>query len=212
MGDEIARAVGAGGGSTITIAGKECTVRPLGIRELTEVERDCAERYKRQYLKTFADNMDLLPEADRSKMMMEKVDQVARWDVDALPPKFVHDPSRTKITEKLKEWLTERIEVAKDATELHLQRAVATLLDQDTLTAAEYTKLTGAKPPQAKVPYVNWWITGSYDGMVTFLWTCFKHNGVTREQVIDEVGGNLFALSNLTREIERLSAPKVGNG
>jgi len=196
----------------VLIAGKECTVRPLGIRELTEVERDCAERYKRQYLKTFADNLDLLPAEAKDRLLLEKMDVVARWDVDDLPPKFVHDPARVKMTDKLKSWVGERIEVAADATELQLQRVAATMLDQDTLTDEEYRKLTDAIPPKSKVPYVNWWITGSYDGMVTFLWTCFKHNGVTREQVIDEVGGDLFKLSNLSREIERMSAPKVGNG
>ena len=94
------------------IAGKECTVRPLGIRELTEVERDCAERYKRQYLKTFADNLDLLPAEAKDRLLLEKMDVVARWDVDDLPPKFVHDPARVKMTDKLKSWVGERIEVA----------------------------------------------------------------------------------------------------
>ncbi len=213
MGEQIARAVGAGGPTTVLIAGKECTVRPLGIRELTEVERDCVQRYKRAYLETFASNADLLPEAVRQKTLEEKMEAVARWDVDDLPPKHAHDPERIKLTDGVRGWLAENMEVKPDAKDLHLRRMAATALDQGTLSAGDYTGMAdGLRPPRVKVPYVNWWITASYDGMVTFVWVCFRHNGVTREQVADELGRNLSLLVELTRDIEKLSVPEAGNG
>ena len=44
MSEVMARAAGAGSPLTVEIGGKQCSVRPLTIRELTEVERDCVER------------------------------------------------------------------------------------------------------------------------------------------------------------------------
>ena len=72
--------------------------------------------------------------------------------------------------------------------------------------------MTGGKPLKVKVPYVSWWITGSFDGMITLIWTCFKHNGVSREDVARELGRNEALLTELSREIETLSVPAVGNG
>lgn len=217
MPDDVARAVAAGG-RTITIAGKQCQVRPLGIRELTEVERDCLQRYKRQYLETFQANLDLLPEEDRGRTMDRKMEEAARWDVDDLPSKWAYDPRTLKITAELISWLTENMGVKapekdKDENDQMLRRTLATALDQGSLDENEYQKLSGGhKPIKAKVPYVNWWITGCFDGMISFIWTCFRRDGITREQVVEELGGNMGLLSDVSREIEHLSAPAVGNG
>jgi len=63
-----------------------------------------------------------------------------------------------------------------------------------------------------KIQYVNWWITGSYDGMVTFIWLCFRSYGVSKEEVFDKIGKESSLLVELSREIETLSTPAVGNG
>ena len=212
MSDDAARAVGAGS-ITIEIAGKQCTVRPLGIRELTEVERDCLGRYKRQYLESVVANLDLLPVATRDRLMEQKYEAANRWDINDLPTKYAHDPKRVKITTSLKTWLQENLSVAVDADDLQIQRMAAVALDQELLGDEEYRKLSdGNAPPKLKVPYVNWWITGCFDGMITFVWVCFKHNGITRDQVVEELGSNMNLLVEVSREIERLSVPAVGNG
>jgi hypothetical protein len=59
---------------------------------------------------------------------------------------------------------------------------------------------------------VNWWITGSYNGIVTMVWTAFKHNHVTREQVAEAMNKNLADMMEMARDIESLSSPSVGNG
>lgn len=212
MPDDVARALGASGSLTVTIAGRECTVRPLGIRELTEVERDCVERYKRSYLSTFAKNLDLVPEQSRDRMLEQKMEAAARWDVDDLPSKFAHDPAKVRMNQDLKDWISAHYPVEPTTAAPRLMRMAATALDQESLTAEDYRRMTGEEPPRVKVPYVNWWITASYEGMITFIWMCFRGNGVTREQVIDELGSNPAMLVELSREIERLSAPSVGNG
>jgi hypothetical protein len=61
MSEKMARALGANGAMLVTIAGKECSVRPLGIVELAEVERDCVARYRRTDLETYASYLDRLP-------------------------------------------------------------------------------------------------------------------------------------------------------
>jgi len=86
-------------------------------------------------------------------------------------------------------------------------------LDQGMLTDKEYFELTGEKPPaKQRIGYVNWWINSDYEGMLTFTWTCFRHNGVTREQVADAMRGRPSLLMEVTQEIARLSAPQSGNG
>ena len=210
--DDVGRALGAGG-MTISIAGKQCTVRPMGLRELKEVERDCLERYKRQYLESFSANLDLLPADKRDRAMEQKVEASSRWDIDVLPAKFAHDPNRIKLNPELKTWLAENMDTAADADDKQLQRMAATALDQEMLGDEDYRKLSGgAAPPKVKVPYTNWWITGCFEGMVTFVWMCFKRDGVTREQVLEELGTNVNLLVEVSREIERLSTPQVGNG
>lgn len=213
MPESESRALAAGGPLTVTIAGKECRARPLGMRELTEVERDCLDRYRRQYLETYAANIDLLPEASRGGLLEKKLDEVGRWDIDSLPPKFAYDPTDIILTPPLKQWIVEHWKLDGDQQDNRLQRLAAASLDQETLSDAEYRKFTdNAEPPKVKVPYVHWWITGSYDGMVTMIWTCFRRDGVTREQVMESLGGNMTVLNELSREIEKLSAPQAGNG
>ncbi len=88
----------------------------------------------------------------------------------------------------------------------------ASMLDQEMLSREEYRKMTGEDPPRFRVGYVNWWITGSREGMLTVAWVAFQHDGVTREQVSDALRDQPAKLANLSREIEHLSAASVGNG
>ncbi len=212
MPEDVARAVGAGSSTTVSIAGKQCTVRPLGIQELTEVERDCLKRYRRSYLETFSENADLIPKCEVSSMMQEHMETAAKWDIDDLPSKYAHDPDRLKMSKQLKQWVKDQYDIDGKAGDLQLRRLCAAALDQETLTDKQYRRFTNDSPPKQKVPYVNWWITGCSDGMITLVWMCFRHNGVSREEVVDELMENQSLLTDLAQEIEHLSAPAVGNG
>ena len=212
MSEKTARALGAGSGVTVTVEGKEYSVRPLGLRELTEVERDCLQRFKRQYLETYSTNLDLLPEADRAGLMGSKLDEVGKWDMEDLPPRFVHDPDNIRLTKSLKKWVHSNMGDGGIDDDSQLKRIASVALDQETLSGKEYTTLTGSQPPRLKVPYINWWITSCFEGMVTFIWACFQKDGLTREQILSELGHDINALVTLSREIERISAPKAGNG
>ncbi len=213
MPDKMSRALAAKGGLTVKIAGKECTVRPLGMRELKEVENDCLERYAQKYLKTCFTNMHLLSEKEQDGYMAARIDEAGRWDIDSLPPKYAHDDARVKVTKELRNWLLANLKMKKSADDKQVRQLTATALDQGSLSADEYARLTdGSSPLKMKVSYSNWWITSVFDGMITFIWVCFRANGVTRDEVINELGNDLGKLAEVSREIERLSSPSVGNG
>lgn len=222
MAEDTARALGANSGDVILIAGKECLVRPLTVKELTEVERVCLKGYKRQFIETYSENADLLGEEEGKQLVREKIDEAARWDVSSLPPKYACDDSKIKVTGTLKQWLKDNIgfsekdqngaEIPKQAVEKRLKRLAAYAIDADMLSVDDFTKLTNEPPVRQKVGYVNWWITGTFDGMLTMVWMAVRGGGVTKEDVAAELGKNPTLLSHFAREIERLSAPDAGNG
>ncbi len=232
MPEDMARALGASGPLTITIADKECQVRPLGVRELTEAERDCLERYRRSYIKTFVDNADLMPNGQM--VLVEKMETAARWDIGDLPPKTAYSVDHVKVSGELRDFLQEIFSLKKPPTKAEKRKMssqeYATLLkeskltderwrrlavnslDNGTLSPEKFEELAGALPVKGSIPYVNWWITGCFEGMITFCWVAFKLNGVSREQVADALTDRPAMLVELSREIEKLSAPQAGNG
>jgi len=232
MPDDMARALGAPSPLTITIAGKECQVRPLGVRELTVAERDCLERYRRSYIKTYADNDDLIP--DGSMKVVEKAEEAARWDVGDLPHKTAYSVENVKVTAELQDYLRDEFGLGKAPTKgqkkdmssaefaklkkksglttERWQRLAASAMDSGVLSPERFEEMTEAPPKKGKVPYVNWWITGCFEGMITFCWVCFRKEGVSREQVADALTDRPAMLVELSREIEKLSVPQEKNG
>ena len=212
-GDDTARALGAKGTTTVMIDGKECTARPLSARELCEVERICIEEFKDDYLQTISRNLPKLPDKRRRQTLMEEqLIKVAGWTVHDLPTVKAYDADRIVLSGDLKSWLKETYSLNGKAGDLQLRKLAAAALDQKMLPPEAYQKMTGKQSPAVAVGYVNWWITGSYDGMIAFAWVCFRDNDVTRDQVAGEMGKNPQLLTELTREIESLSRPSVGNG
>lgn len=209
MSEEMARALGASSPMTVQIGNKECQVRPLGIKELTEAERDCLERYKDAYVATYIRNAPKLPGG--GELLERKLEEAARWDVNNLPEKEAHNPAKVELTAPLKKWLRGQFDL-DGAGNNRYKRMAAAALDSEILSAEEYEKLVGKKPVKQAVPYVSWWITGCFEGMITFVWICFRRDGITREQVEDELGHNPALLMEISREIERVTAPDSGNG
>lgn len=222
MADDTARAVGSSSGTSIKIGDKECQIRPLTIAELGELERDCLSRYKREYLKTFSDNMDLLESGAGSRLLNDKLEEVARWDVSDLPPKMVYDPTQIVIKKSLKDWLEKNMDLkledeegkklSKFQAENRIKVMAALALDSGDLFDNTYEDLVGEAPKKARVGYVNWWITATFDGMISMVYTCFRGNDLTREEIVQAIGDNPTLLADASREIEKLSVPAAGNG
>jgi hypothetical protein len=211
MPDDVARALGTPGPTMVEIGGKQCQSRPLTMQELSEAERDCLKRYKREYLETFAENADLLPKGEGAGLLQEEMRKAAKWDINDLPTKHGHDPKAIKINRSIRKWLEGNFDV-KGKTDESLKILAAAALDQETMTAEQYKEMVGARPHKVKIPYVNWWVTGAFDGMIALVFICFRHNGVTREEVAAEMIKNPTMMTELSREIESLSVPAVGNG
>jgi hypothetical protein len=216
MSEDVARAVGAGGPEPLIIDGIECKARPLSIRELAEVERDCLSRYRKSYLSTFSENLEMLGEAGPN-LLQQKMEEAAKWDIGDLPSKWAHDTSTMPITTKLVDWLKGSFSfseagIAKEKIETLIRQMVATALDSGVLSAARYKELVGHEVEKAKVGYVNWWVTGTYDGMISMVWMSVRDNGVSRDAVAKAIGTNPHLFIHASREIEKLTAPSVGNG
>jgi len=212
MSNDTARALGAKSPMVVKFGDKECQVRPLGIQELAEVEQDCLARYRRSYLETWHKNADLLPNG--AQILQEKMEEAARWDVEDLPTKRAYDGNSVCVTKQLRQWVGAQFEIedVQKVNENRIASIAASCLDQGLLSEAKYKELTGKVIIPEQIAYVNWWITGAYDGMITMTWICFKKYGITREEVSEKLCLDRVLMAEVAREIERVSAPAVGNG
>ena len=209
MSDDVARAVGAKS-ATIKIGDKECTIRPLSIRELLEIERECIKSYRRQYLTTFSENMDLLPRNSRDKIMLEKMTEAGRWDIDDLPKKYIYDSRKIELTDKLKVWLQSNYGDMADDEEV-ARKLVVSAMNQTELSEQEYKEMAGTVPTKLEVGYANWWITEDKDGQITFIWMAVKHNDISKKQLLEEISANPPLLYEISNEVHMVSSAKLGN-
>lgn len=228
MSEDVARAVGAKG-RLVTIGGKEVQIRGLGVRELTEVQREAVQQYKKEMLADYKLGAEYMP--DPTEYMEKKVEEVRKIQLGDLPAKYVYDPERLELSPKLREFvyvqlgLTPEQISSKDLgpeladlfgnTELDDKRIlgwVSSFLDCGTLTPQEYENLVGKPPQRFRIGYVNWWITGDFEGMLTLLWMSVKDQGITRKELSDQFSHEKNLLLELSREVESLSQPSEGNG
>ena len=210
--DDVARAVGAGTGKTVTIDGVTCSIRPLGIRDLTEVQRVCLRQYRTKYLQHQHDDIasGFLSREDFNKLREE----TAKWDLDDLPTKWVYDTSVIPMAPGLRTWLKKNIPNVTDKLlkeELWFQRLVATSLDSEQLTTERYKEITGKEPVRMKTGYANWWITGCLDGFITIIHQMVKDK-LSLERVEKVFNVDPTAAAMLAREIESVTTPDLGNG
>ena len=211
MSNDTARVLNAKSPMTVKFGKKELEVRALGLRELAEVEQDCLDRYRRSYLETWSKNLDLIPNGET--ILLDKIEEAAKWDIDELPTKFAFNPASVIVTKQLKIWIASNFSIdLKKLSDNRAKLMAATALDKEMMDKELYKKFTGHGVISTKVSYVNWWITSAYDGMITFIWTCFKIHDISREEVSRKMSGDMALMTEVSREIERLSSPAVGNG
>ena len=211
MSEAVARALGASASTEpIKINGKSCEIRPVVVKYLTEIGRECLRQFRRSYLENYRDNLDLLGKTQAD--LENKVDEVGRWDLANLPHKDAHDPKHLKITERLSEWLNTRILDEPTKDEKRLRQITASALDNGMLTDAEYLELTGDILRKNKINYVSWWITATIEGMIEMVHASFRDQGITKDDVYAELGNNFAKLAELSREIESVTTPKINEG
>lgn len=216
MSDKEARALGAG--AMITVPDEkgmdhEFKISPVNMRQLAEIQKEALRVYRREYIQTYAEAAKLMEDGQR--VLHEKIEESARWDVRDLPRKLAYDASNLPLTKKVLDKLTTiygELPEDEDANKVDAKRrALLSLsLDDGTIGADEIHKLAGKWPGRAQIPYDTWWVTACYEGMTTLVWTSVSQNHpmVTK----DDVGRwPLTSLAAAAKLVEMLTAPAVGN-
>jgi hypothetical protein len=212
MSDREQRALGVGG--TITVREKKYELSPIAVQHLCNLEKESLRYYKRQFLQTFADNADLLGENSQD-IITKKMEEAAVWDLDDLPKKTAYDVSHVPVTEKLREWAKAfQVEIdgeKSELTDVKIRAMLSTALDQEKVKREEVKAMAGKFPVQGKVRYDQWWVTGSMEGMVSFLLSSiqYKHPEVTEKEVKEWPISSIFEGA---REVESITSPNLKNG
>lgn len=207
MSDQEARALGAG--DYLQVNGKDYKLSPVGMQQLHEIQRAAVTYYKREYLRTYSENLDLLSNGKAESLMEKKLEEVARWDVGHLPVKVAYDVRSITITDQLAERLIAAY--GKMPPGEAIQKALlATMLDSGMIKPEEVESLTGTIPRCGRVPYDTWWVTAVWDGMITFIWSSVKinHSDVTKGDISKWPLQKIIEAARMT---ERLTSPSLGN-
>lgn len=207
MSDKEARALGAG--SIVQVGDREYHVSPISIQRLLEIQRAAVAYFKREFLQTFADNLDLLPEGSRDGILAAKMEEVAKWDVDKLPTKMAYDASKVNISDEMLKKLEQMFGKVSDDDRVR-RMVVAAALDSEQITIEEVEKLTGTMPRRIRIPYDSWWVTAVPAGMIEFVYYSIKpnHPEVTKS----EIGTwSMAKIIEANRVAERVTAPDSGN-
>ena len=207
MSEDVARAVAAP--ETIEVDGKEVKLSPIDMRQLHQLQRAALTHYKREYLSTFSENMDLLGNGNGQAFMERKLEEVARWDSSSLPMKMSYDVRGIQFNDALVQRLTALYGELPDG-ETARGAVLATALDSEQISSADVKALAGKHPKRVRIPYDMWWVTSSFEGMVTFV-----HAAVSKEhpEISKESVGHwpLTTVMEAARVVESITAPALGN-
>ena len=218
MGESEARAMGMGNTITVKTDGREktYTLRPVSVLHLCDASREALEFYKRQFLETYTKNADLLGEVAQG-LIERKFDEAAQWSLDDLPKKTAFDVSRVPINDRLKVWARAfqdqegMGEEDGELTDRRVRALLLTALDQERVRPEQVKKLTGRVPIQGRVRYDQWWVTGCFEGMVSFIYSSirYEHPEATKETIR---AWPITAVFEAARAVESVTTPDLGNG
>lgn len=215
--EDVARSLGAGGAEDFTINGKRINPRPLTLKEITELQRDCVSQYRMRHLTALKQSAELIYDTQREarEYLTEHALATANWDIDDLPYRDVYDTTETVLTDELEFWAVEKIpgyDVKK--SEKAKRRFIAFALDAEILSDADYLRLTGKPVNKIKTSYVNWWITATPEGMLSMVWHMIKGDGgFSKEELELALAEKQGLFAQMSRSIESLTTPAAeGNG
>jgi hypothetical protein len=207
-GDREARAVGAG--ESVEVGGVEYTLRPIGFQHLCDLEREALKAYKRDYLSTFSDNADMLPDGRGTKLVEEEMRKIATWTLEDLPQMLAHDVSRIPLSKKNIDWVRSLFDWEEEITKGEAHALLVQALDMKKTTSREVKKKTGVSPIKGFVRYDSWWSTNSSDGRLGFILSSVnaEHPELTRGDIAK---WPLPRIAEAVRIVEGLTSPKMGN-
>ncbi len=205
--DREARALAAA--DVIEVGGKKYRLRPVVAQHLVDLEREALSHYKRQFLQTYKDNADLLGDSAQD-VLIQKMGEVAAWDLSDLPQKDAYDTSRLPVTNKAKKWIEDNYGEVPES-DVGIRAVLNNALDQGKLTVIQTKELTGANPIQGRVRYDQWWVTAATAGMISFITSSIRedHPEITEKDV---AGWSFPKLAEASRTVESITSASMGNG
>lgn len=205
MGDRVNRMLGAG--EILTIDGIDYMLRPVVIQHLGDLERESLKHYKRQYLETFSENADLISNGE--ELVREQLMHVAKWTIQDLPQREAFDASSIPVTNKLKNWVGEEYSETPETDE-GIRALVGHALDNEKLTIDKVKELSGAFPRRGRIRFDQWWVTGSKEGMISFIYSSVRrdHPEVKKEDV---AVWPIQKIIEAARIVESLTSAAMGN-
>lgn len=212
--DDVARAVGAG--KSVKIDGIECKLKPLSIKELTTLERDCLSFYRSSYLSTYKENAHILGEKAGIDFLIKKMEEAARFDIGSLPPKYEYDRDKIPLNRRLFDWVEDNMQgydkANKLGSDIKNKILVKAALESGLLSEEQYVELVGTVPHKTTIPYVSWWISSTMEGRLGMVYHSLAHTGISKERLEEVFSERPELLVELAREVEHLSVPAAGNG
>ncbi len=207
MSERESRALAAA--KTIEVDGKQYKLRPLSLQHLVDLEEEALSHYKRQYLDTFRDNADVFGK-DKLNVLRAEMEKVAKWQLHDLPKKLAYDVSRLPITDAVRRWV-EETQGEVPETDTAIRALLATALDNEQLTAEQVKQMSGKPPVRGLVRYDQWWVTGSINGMLSFITTSIRseHPEVTRDAI---AAWPFTKIAEAARLVEGSTSASMGNG
>ena len=213
MSDKESRAMGAG--RKIKVGGHEYMLRPIVVQQLCDLEQEALQFFRRQVLKTYRDNVDLLGD-QANELITKKFDEVSRMSLDDIPKKTAYGASKLPVTNAVKVWAKEfqqqiGVDQSEELDDGRVRNLIVVALDQEMVTAKHVHKMTGQRPVLAKVRYDQWWITGCFEGMIAFIHSslCQEHPELSKQDIGKWAITDIFETS---REVENITSPDLGNG
>ena len=202
--DREARALGAG--MYIEVDGKKYTLNPVTVKQLCEIERESLACFKREYMRTWNDNIDLLG-GNKLQLLTQKLNEVAQWGVSDLPSKSVYDATNINVTPELKKWLEQEFAIPLENDGI-CRILTSMALDQERINPEKVKELTGTRPIQGKVRYDQWWVTATMEGMSHLV-----HAAISNELTYEEISSWPYEkLAEASRMTEKITAAEMGNG
>jgi hypothetical protein len=191
---------------------KTYKLRPVRIRELTELEKESLQAYKMEYLQTFKAGLKLLdsPEGNDDRLLQE-VQRVGNWNLSNLPQKEAFGVGPVPITAEIKSWVEKQYGITP-STDLGIKAVMLNALDTGAVAPEDIKKMTGKFPLRGQVRYDQWWITGTLEGMLSFVHLSIRqcHPEVTKDWIKDK--WSYIRLIEAARIVEDITSASVGNG
>jgi len=206
MSEAEARVLGAG--TSIEVNGVEYVLHPVTMKALQEIQRKAVTFWKRQYLSSYGENIDLLDsfsETVKKEMLEKKLDEVAKMGIDNIPKKKAYDSSKCDVKKKkLLALITEKVGTQPES-DRQAEAMLSQALDSEEIKPLEVKAACGTMPRWYKIPYDSWWATATYEGSSAMI------SASLEDKDVDVADWPIPKVMEAASVVETLTAPAIKN-